>query len=103
MYVGNCGDGQTEELFAHPMHPYTEALMSAVPKPDPRAAKNRIVLEGDVADPANPPSGCYFHPRCRYAVDQCKIEEPTLDEITPGHYAKCWRARELALRGVGQL
>jgi peptide/nickel transport system ATP-binding protein len=104
MYVGKLVEmAQTEELFAHPMHPYTEALMSAVPKPDPRAAKNRIVLEGDVADPANPPSGCYFHPRCRYAVDQCKIEEPTLDEITPGHYAKCWRARELALRGVGQL
>ena len=104
MYVGKLVEmAATEELFANPMHPYTEALMSAVPKPDPRAAKNRIVLEGDVADPANPPSGCYFHPRCRYAVDQCKIEEPTLDEVKPGHFVKCWRARELELRGVGQL
>ena len=104
MYVGKLVEmAETEELFAHPMHPYTEALMSAVPKPDPRAAKNRIVLEGDVADPANPPSGCYFHPRCRYAVDQCKIEEPALEEYSPGHFVKCWRTRELALRGVGQL
>jgi peptide/nickel transport system ATP-binding protein len=104
MYVGKLVEmAETEELFAHPMHPYTEALMSAVPKPDPRAAKNRIVLEGDVADPANPPSGCYFHPRCRYATDQCKIEEPVLEECEPGHFVKCWRARELSLRGVGQL
>jgi peptide/nickel transport system ATP-binding protein len=101
MYVGKLVEtAETEELFGHPLHPYTEALMSAVPKPDPRYQAERIILEGDVADPANPPSGCYFHPRCRYAVDVCSQEEPELRELRPDHYVSCHRAEELSLVGV---
>jgi peptide/nickel transport system ATP-binding protein len=101
MYVGKLVEmAATEELYRNPLHPYTESLMSAVPKPDPRAPKNRIVLAGEVADPANPPSGCYFHPRCRYAIDRCSQEEPELLEIQPEHFSKCHRAAELSLRGV---
>lgn len=101
MYVGKMVEmARTEELYPHPLHPYTEALMSAVPRPDPRAAKDRIVLEGEVADPANPPTGCYFHPRCQYAQDVCAIEEPALREIEPEHYAACHFAEELDLFGV---
>ena len=74
--------------------------MSAVPKPDPRLRAQRIVLEGGVADPANPPSGCYFHPRCRYVVDVCRTQTPQLEEIEPGHSVACHRARELTLHGV---
>src|SRR5436309_10010707 len=102
MYVGRIVElAGTEALFTAPRHPYTEALLSAVPKPDPRLRAQRIVLEGEVADAANPPSGCYFHPRCPYAVDVCRTETPALEEIAPGHTARCHRARELALRGVG--
>jgi len=101
MYVGKLVEmAATNELYYTPLHPYTEALMSAVPKPDPRAVKQRIVLEGEVADPANPPSGCYFHPRCRYATELCRTEEPELLEVKPDHYVKCHRATELTLRGV---
>jgi peptide/nickel transport system ATP-binding protein len=102
MYVGKLVEmAATEELYYHPLHPYTEALMSSVPKPDPRATKRRIILEGEVANPANPPSGCYFHPRCRYCIDVCKEVEPELIEYKPDHFAKCHRAEELSLRGVG--
>jgi len=102
MYVGRIVEmAPTAPLFATPKHPYTEALMSAVPKPDPRLRSQRIVLEGEVADAANPPSGCYFHPRCRYAVDACRTETPRLREIQPGHFVSCHRADELSLRGVG--
>ena len=77
MYVGKIVEvAETEALFTTPKHPYTEALLSAVPKPDPRLRSQRIILEGEVADPANPPSGCYFHPRCKYATDICTSEEP---------------------------
>ena len=103
MYVGKIVEmTDTQRLFTAPRHPYTEALLSAVPKPDPRLRAQRIVLEGEVADAANPPSGCYFHPRCRYAVDACRQETPRLEEIEPGHFVSCHRARELTLRGVGQ-
>lgn len=101
MYVGKLVEmADREELFSTPKHPYTEALMSAVPLADPRASKERILLPGEVADPANPPSGCYFHPRCRYAERVCKIEEPQLREINEGHFVSCHRAEELSLRGA---
>jgi peptide/nickel transport system ATP-binding protein len=101
MYVGKLVEiADTGELFANPLHPYTEALMSAVPKPDPRYKGKRILLEGDVADPANPPSGCYFHPRCRYATALCGQEEPELRELCPDHYVSCHRTEGLSLTGV---
>jgi peptide/nickel transport system ATP-binding protein len=101
MYVGKLVEtAATDELFLNPMHPYTEALLSAVPKPDPRMRTEPIVLEGDVADPANPPSGCYFHPRCRYQIERCVTEEPVLRELGPDHFVSCHRAEELQLVGV---
>jgi peptide/nickel transport system ATP-binding protein len=103
MYVGRIVEmTTTEKIFSAPKHPYTEALLSSVPKPDPRLRSQRIVLEGEVADPANPPSGCYFHPRCRYARDICRQETPAQEEIEPGHYVACHRAHELSLRGIGK-
>jgi peptide/nickel transport system ATP-binding protein len=101
MYVGKIVElASTGELFSDPKHPYTEALMSAIPRPDPRPREKRILLTGEVANPANPPSGCYFHPRCKYAKEICSQVEPALEEITPGHYAKCHFARELSLVGA---
>ena len=101
MYVGKLVEmAETEDLYLNPRHPYTEALMSAVPKSDPDLKSERIVLEGEVPDPGNPPSGCYFHPRCRYAIDRCRVEPPVLDEVSVGHFASCHRGRELHLRGV---
>ncbi|MBN2115912.1 MAG: ATP-binding cassette domain-containing protein [Anaerolineales bacterium] len=103
MYVGRIVEmATTEKIFGSPKHPYTEALLSSVPKPDPRLRSQRIVLEGEVADPANPPTGCYFHPRCRYAAEICRQETPAQEEIEPGHYVACHRARELSLRGIGK-
>jgi len=101
MYVGRLVEmTDTQRLFAAPKHPYTEALLSAVPVPDPRWRSKRIVLEGEVADPANPPSGCYFHPRCRYAVEACRTDTPQLTETQPGHFVSCHRAKELTLHGI---
>ena len=101
MYVGKMVElAPTKELFISPLHPYTEALMSAIPRPDPRPREKRVLLTGEVANPANPPSGCYFHPRCTYAKDICKNEEPLFEEVSPGHYCKCHRARELTLSGA---
>jgi len=101
MYVGRIVEiAPTAALFDAPRHPYTEALLSAVPVPDPRRRAQRIVLEGDVADPSNPPSGCHFHPRCRYATDACRTETPALTEIAPNHQVRCLRAKELSLQGV---
>ena len=101
MYVGKLVEmAETEQLFFGPRHPYTEALLSAVPKPNPLFQKNRIHLQGEVANPANPPSGCYFHPRCRYAQERCKIEEPALREISPEHFVSCHLAENLQLIGV---
>jgi peptide/nickel transport system ATP-binding protein len=82
------------------MHPYTEALMSAVPNPDPTVRSQRIVLIGEIPDPANPPSGCYFHPRCPYAQPRCQTEAPALREVAPGRLAACHFAEELNLRGA---
>ena len=101
MYVGKIVEmAETEELFLNPQHPYTEALLSAVPKPDPRLKMERVILSGEVANPANPPSGCYFHPRCRYAKETCKKESPQLKEINPKHYVSCHFAKELSLQGI---
>ncbi len=101
MYVGKLVElAATDELYYSPKHPYTEALMAAVPKPDPRMRGRPIRLPGEVANPAKPPSGCYFHPRCRYAQDRCIHEEPQLEEVVPDHWVSCHRARELSLRGV---
>jgi peptide/nickel transport system ATP-binding protein len=101
MYVGKLVEvAKTEQLFAFPKHPYTEALLSAVPKPDPRQRSERIVLAGDVPDPANPPGGCYFHPRCRYAQRRCVDEAPPLRDIGGDHLVACHYAEELNLRGV---
>jgi peptide/nickel transport system ATP-binding protein len=104
MYVGKLVEhALTDELFINPKHPYTEALLSAVPKPDPRIRTEPIVLPGEVADPANPPSGCYFHPRCQYRIDRCETEEPALRQIAQDHYVGCHRAEELKLTGVAGL
>jgi peptide/nickel transport system ATP-binding protein len=101
MYVGKLVESATTtELFVNPKHPYSEALLSAVPKPDPRLRTDPIILQGEVADPANPPSGCYFHPRCQYKIDRCSTEEPSLREIAPEHFVSCHRAEELKLMGV---
>src|SRR5262245_5712657 len=101
MYVGRIVEqAPTEALFERPLHPYTEALLSAVPTPDPRARAARIVLEGDVADAADPPPGCAFHPRCAYALPICRAETPALVEAAPGRLVSCHRAAELTLRGV---
>ena len=101
MYVGRMVElAETEELFTTPKHPYTAALLSAVPEPDPRLRSRRIVLQGEVANPAAPPPGCYFHPRCPHAVDVCRTQTPAWHEISPGHFVGCHRAHELQLAGV---
>jgi len=90
MYLGKIVElTDTEELYRNPLHPYTEALLSAVPIPDPTLNQKRIVLEGDVPSPINPPSGCYFHTRCKYAKPICSKREPPLTEIGKEHYVAC--------------
>jgi peptide/nickel transport system ATP-binding protein len=101
MYVGKIIElAKTEELYVEPLHPYTEALLSAVPPLDPDSTKRRIILPGEIANPADPPSGCYFHPRCNYAQDICSIDTPKLREIRPGHWASCHFSEVLRLKGV---
>jgi peptide/nickel transport system ATP-binding protein len=101
MYVGKIAEmAGAEELYSKPLHPYTEALLSAVPKADPLYKSDRIVMQGDVADPSNPPPGCYFHPRCRYAIDVCKQKTPEFRELKPDHFVACHRAEELNLEGI---
>ena len=92
MYLGKIVElAPTRELFSNPLHPYTQALLSAVPVPNPRRKRERIILTGDVPSPVNPPSGCRFHPRCPQVMnDICPLRQPTLIEHRPGHWASCW-------------
>lgn len=102
MYVGRLVEmARTKELFAAPKHPYTEALLSAVPISEPDMERERIKLEGEIPNPADPPPGCYFHPRCRYVQERCRTDTPELIEIHPGHVVACHFADELALVGIG--
>ena len=100
MYLGRMVEfAPTEALFSHPMHPYTEALLSAVPVADPDYQMERIPLEGEIPNPANPPSGCYFHERCRYCRERCRTEAPPLRDMGDGHTVACHFAEELKLTG----
>jgi oligopeptide/dipeptide ABC transporter ATP-binding protein len=102
MYVGKLVEvAGAEELLRNPRHPYAEALVSAVPPADPDIRPKRIILEGDVPSPSNPPPGCVFHPRCRYAKDICIQEEPVLRELSQDHFVSCHLAEEIELQGVG--
>jgi oligopeptide/dipeptide ABC transporter ATP-binding protein len=102
MYVGKIVEmAETSKLLQKPLHPYTEALLSAVPPADPDIQPNRIQLKGEVPSPANPPSGCIFHPRCKYAQAVCSQQEPPLVEDEPGHFVSCHFAKELQLKGIG--
>ncbi|CAG7655002.1 ABC transporter ATP-binding protein [Paenibacillus allorhizosphaerae] len=101
MHLGKIVElAPADSLFAIPQHPYTEALLSAVPMPDPNFKKERIILEGEVPNPAKPPSGCHFHPRCPYTTEKCVTDEPAIREIAGGHYVSCHYAGELQLKGV---
>jgi len=92
MYLGKMVElTSREELFRNPLHPYTQALMSAIPIPDPNLKRKRIILPGDVPSPLNPPSGCRFHPRCPVAMEHCSREEPLFKEVSPNHWVACWR------------
>ena len=101
MYVGRLVElAPTEEIYLKPRHPYTEALLSAIPRTDVKYQKKRILLPGEVANAADLPEGCCFHPRCRYCTERCKKEVPQWEEVSTGHYVACHRAKELDLRGV---
>ena len=90
MYLGRIVElADKRSLFANPQHPYTEALLSSVPLPDPKAKPKRIILQGDVPSPITPPSGCHFHTRCPYVEARCRVEVPPMREVRPGHYAAC--------------
>lgn len=95
MYLGKVVElADREELFRRPLHPYTQALLSAIPIPDPTLKRERIILKGDVPSPLNPPKGCRFHPRCPWAIDICSQEEPEFKELLPGHFVACWVAEQ---------
>jgi oligopeptide/dipeptide ABC transporter ATP-binding protein len=99
MYLGKLVEvAPAEELFAQPLHPYTQALISSIPVPDPRARRERNVLEGDVPSPINPPSGCYFHTRCAYVRDQCCQVEPPLRQVGEGSQVACHRPDWLGIK-----
>ncbi len=92
MYLGKLVEtAESTELYLHPLHPYTQALLSAIPIPDPDLKRERIILKGDVPSPLRPPSGCRFHPRCPVALEHCSREEPQFKEVAPDHWVACWR------------
>ena len=94
MYLGKIVESSSrEELFSHPLHPYTQALMSAIPIPNPGKKRNRIILKGDVPSPLHPPTGCRFHPRCPIARENCAVDEPQLRELRPDHWVACHYAK----------
>ena len=96
MYLGKIVEqASTDDIFEYPIHPYTQALLSAIPIPDPQKRRNRIILSGDVPSPSNPPSGCRFHTRCRFATEKCRLEEPELREIRPGHFVACHYSEDI--------
>ena len=100
MYLGKMVEfAETKALFSKPLHPYTESLLSAVPVADPTQQMERIPLEGEIPNPANPPSGCFFHTRCQYCTEKCSQVAPEYKELEPGHFVACHRAEELKLRG----
>jgi len=104
MYLGGIVElASVEKLFSEPLHPYTEALMSAVPVPNPDFESERIILEGSVPSPVDPPSGCYFHPRCPYSEPNCSEEEPEFREIEDDHYVHCHYAEDLKLGGLASM
>jgi oligopeptide/dipeptide ABC transporter ATP-binding protein len=104
MYVGRIVEiADVDQLFDHPMHPYTEALLSAVPIPKPKSKKKQVLLSGEVADPANAPPGCAFHPRCPYAEDRCREELPEMRETEPGHHVRCHFAENLTLESMPEI
>jgi oligopeptide/dipeptide ABC transporter ATP-binding protein len=95
MYLGKMAElTDRETLFRDPLHPYTKALLSAIPIPDPTIHRERIILQGDVPSPINPPKGCNFHPRCPMAIDKCKVDMPKMEELKPGHFVSCWVAKQ---------
>jgi peptide/nickel transport system ATP-binding protein len=97
LYLGKVMEvATTDELFARPAHPYTQALLAASPKPDPEMATERIALKGDIPSPISPPSGCVFRTRCPHAIEACAQTVPPLDEISPGHYSACIRKELLS-------
>ena len=104
MYLGRVVElAETEELFYHPLHPYTEALMSAIPVADPTVKNERIMLPGEIGNAANLPTGCCFHPRCKYAQECCKETCPSLKNMGDGHFVACHFAEKLKLDGIGEL
>ena len=103
MYVGDVVEvSGALDRYINPRHPYTEALLSSVPIANPGKTNKRarIHLQGEIADPSNPPTGCYFHPRCSFAVERCKSEAPVLRDLGENHFVACHRAEEVHLRGV---
>lgn len=99
MYLGRIVEiAPKRTIFTRPQHPYTEALLDAVPVPDPRVRKNRRVLTGDVPSPINPPSGCHFHTRCPYTEERCRVESPAMREVTPGQFVACHLRQPVSIK-----